>query len=98
MPEVEDNHIDIIAIKGKIKRHIQVKASWEKPNGSAVKFKLQKHQKNKQIDYYAFWLPQIDEVCYFEFTGQKTISVAYEKSSFDNYGKRNYWKNFKKIS
>ena len=98
VPETEDNHIDIIAMKDDITRRIQVKSSWETPNGSAVKFKLQKHMGNSQLDYYAFWIPQIDSVVYFKFDNQKTISVAYEKSTYDNYRGRNWWKNFRTIN
>lgn len=98
VPEVEDHHYDIIAMKNNKTRILQVKTSWSKSSGTSVQFKLQKHFKNKYIDYYAFWIKPIDKVVYFKAKDQKTISVAFEKSYHDKYLNRNHWKNFTKIS
>jgi len=98
VPEVEDHHYDIIAMKKNKMRILQVKTSWSKASGTSVQFKLQKYLKNKHIDYYAFWIKPIDKVVYFKAKDQKTISVAFDKSDHDKYLNRNYWKNFTKIS
>jgi hypothetical protein len=98
VPEVEDHHYDIIAMKNHKTRILQVKTSWSKASDTSVQFKLQKHFKNKYIDYYAFWIKPIDKVVYFKAKDQKTISVAFEKSYHDKYLNRNHWKNFTKIS
>jgi len=98
VPEVEDHHYDIIAMKKNKMRILQVKTSWEKASDTSVQFKLQKHFKNKHIDYYGFWIKPIDKVVYFKAKNQKTISVAFDKSYHDKYLNRNYWKNFTKIS